>query len=116
MLFGLHAAKQAQAASETEAGPSGVKTSAGLAGQASDLPIQLSAMRKADVSDFKGTMYINIREYYEVSLAICCLSRFEPVIACPELCLVTQSRDGILCRQASQQKPLYSEAAQGCHA
>lgn len=36
-----------------------------LSGKASDLPIQLSAMRKADVSDFHGTVYVNIREYYE---------------------------------------------------
>ncbi|KAL0050327.1 hypothetical protein WJX82_009110 [Trebouxia sp. C0006] len=32
---------------------------------ASDLPIQLSAMRKADVSPFKGVVYVSIREYYE---------------------------------------------------
>ncbi|KAL3135856.1 hypothetical protein ABBQ32_007412 [Trebouxia sp. C0010 RCD-2024] len=38
---------------------------AGSSGQTSDLPIQLSAMRKADVSDFKGTVYVSIREYYE---------------------------------------------------
>ena len=77
----LHTAKQAQAASEAEAGPSGANTPADLPGQASGLPVHLSAMRKADVSDFKGTVYVNIREYYEVDLAICCLSISEPMIA-----------------------------------
>ena len=32
----------------------------------SQLPIQLSAMRRADVSPFKGAVFVSIREYYEV--------------------------------------------------
>ena len=71
MLVGVHAAKKAQAASGSAAAAAGpshaAATAAEPSGQASDLPIQLSAMRKADVSDFKGTLYVNIREYYEVS-------------------------------------------------
>jgi len=43
-------------------------TAASTSSGASDLPIQLSAMRKADVSPFKGTVYVTIREYYEVSV------------------------------------------------
>ncbi|KAK9816898.1 hypothetical protein WJX72_006917 [[Myrmecia] bisecta] len=35
------------------------------AGNPAELPVQLSAMRRADVSEFKGTKYVNIREYYE---------------------------------------------------
>ena len=46
-------------------------------------------MRKADVSDFKGRVYVNIREYYEVSLAVYCLSIFEPMIAYVDPCNVT---------------------------
>ena len=42
------------------------KARAGASSEASQLPIQLSAVRKADVSDFKGTVYVSIREYYEV--------------------------------------------------
>ena len=77
-LPALHAASKGQAASASTAaaaGASDAKASAAaeLSGQASDLPIQLSAMRKADVSDFKGTLYVNIREYYEVSFVFCCL-------------------------------------------
>ncbi len=44
------------------------KTAASTSSGPSDLPIQLSAMRKADVSPFKGTVYVSIREYYEVSV------------------------------------------------
>lgn len=88
-LLALHTANQAQTASEAEAGPSDANTSANLPGQASDLPLQLSAMRKADVSDFKGRVYVNIREYYEVSLAVYCLSIFEPMIAYVDPCNVT---------------------------
>ncbi len=44
------------------------KTAASKSSGASDLPIQLSAMRKADVSPFKGIVYVSIREYYEVSV------------------------------------------------
>ncbi len=44
------------------------KTAALTSSGASNLPIQLSAMRKADVSPFKGVVYVSIREYYEVSL------------------------------------------------
>ena len=31
------------------------------------VPFNLSNNRKADVSDFKGTYYCNIREYFEVT-------------------------------------------------
>lgn len=41
------------------------KTAASASNGASDLPIQLSTMRKADVSPFKGIVYVSIREYYE---------------------------------------------------
>lgn len=53
--------------SAAAAGTSGASAEAAAEppGQAPDLPIQLSAMRKADVSDFKGTVYVSIREYYE---------------------------------------------------
>lgn len=49
-------------------------------------------MRKADVSDFKGTVYVNIREYYEVSFAIYGLPMFEPMIAHLEPCIVRSKR------------------------
>lgn len=81
-----HAASKGQAASESTAaaaGASDAKASAAaeVSGQASDLPIQLSAMRKADVADFKGTVYVNIREYYEVSLVFCCLLKKVKTVA-----------------------------------
>ncbi|KAA6421203.1 MAG: transcriptional coactivator p15 [Trebouxia sp. A1-2] len=41
------------------------KSAATESSGASDLPVQLSAMRKADVSPFKGILYVSIREYYE---------------------------------------------------
>lgn len=71
-LLALHAARGKQHDPERAApaaGTSGAaaQEAAGPSDQASALPIQLSAMRKADVSDFKGTVYVNIREYYEVS-------------------------------------------------
>ena len=82
MLLALHAATRKQdapakrgvavaAAAATSGAAAGA--AAGPLGQASDLPLQLSAMRKADVSDFKGTVYVNIREYYEVSACRDCL-------------------------------------------
>lgn len=58
------------AAEETDA-----KADVSAASGASELPIQLSAMRKADVSPFKGAVYVSIREYYEVGLPACCPSR-----------------------------------------
>lgn len=51
------------------------KTAASASNGASDLPIQLSTMRKADVSPFKGIVYVSIREYYEVSLPSWCPSQ-----------------------------------------
>lgn len=36
------------------------------------LPIKLSSNRRADVSQFKGSTFINIREYYEVRGALTC--------------------------------------------
>ena len=35
-------------------------------GSSGGLPIKLSSTRRADVSEFKGKTFINIREYYEV--------------------------------------------------
>ena len=35
-------------------------------GSSRGLPIKLSNTRRADVSEFKGKTFINIREYYEV--------------------------------------------------
>ncbi len=51
------------------------KPAASASSGGSDLPIQLSAMRKADVSPFKGIVYVSIREYYEVSLPAWCPSQ-----------------------------------------
>lgn len=73
VLIALHAGgrkeQDAPECSAAAAGTSGASAEAAAEppGQAPDLPIQLSAMRKADVSDFKGTVYVSIREYYEVS-------------------------------------------------
>ena len=36
------------------------------AGSSNGLPIMLSRSRRADVSEFKGKTFVNIREYYEV--------------------------------------------------
>lgn len=38
-------------------------------------------MRKADVAEFKGTVYVNIREYYEVSFIFCCLLKKVKTVA-----------------------------------
>ena len=74
----LHAAKgtstapdHASAGTRDAAAATAAADDSELSGDASDLPIQLSAMRKADVSDFRGTVYVNIREYYEVWPALC---------------------------------------------
>ncbi len=41
---------------------------AGEAPQGSNgLPIALSSVRRADISQFKGMTFVNIREYYEVT-------------------------------------------------
>ena len=39
-------------------------------GSSGGLPIKLSSTRRADVSEFKGKTFINIREYYEVKTFI----------------------------------------------
>ena len=39
-------------------------------GSSGGLPIKLSSTRQADVSEFKGKTFINIREYYEVNTFI----------------------------------------------
>lgn len=57
--------------STAAAGKTDAEADASAAGGASELPIQLSAMRKADVSPFKGAVYVSIREYYEVGLPAC---------------------------------------------
>ena len=53
------AASAAAAAAAEAAGPSS---------GAAELPIQLSDLRRADVSEFRGSVYVNIREYYEVNI------------------------------------------------
>ena len=44
-------------------------TAPGPAAQAPGLPIKLSATRQADVSDYQGKVYVNVREYYHTVLA-----------------------------------------------
>lgn len=36
------------------------------AGATGDLPVTLSSMRRADVSEYRGKLYVNVREYYSV--------------------------------------------------
>ncbi len=31
-----------------------------------ELPVMLSPMRRADVSEYRGKLYVNVREYYSV--------------------------------------------------
>ena len=45
-------------------------------GSSGGLPIKLSSTRRADVSEFKGKTFINIREYYEVQCG--CLVTCQP--------------------------------------
>ena len=58
-------------------GPSPGEQSAPAAGDddgaAGALPLKLTAMRRADVSDYKGKLYVNVREYYEVRFEACWL-------------------------------------------
>ena len=42
-------------------------------GAAGPLPLKLTAMRRADVSEYKGKLYVNVREYYEVRFEACSL-------------------------------------------
>lgn len=41
------------------------------------LPIVLNEMRRADVSEYKGKTYVNIREYYQVHIAAICKQNTE---------------------------------------
>lgn len=60
------------------------------AGGSNGLPIKLSSNRRADVSEFKGTTLVNIREYYEVmptssfGCAPPCLSILYETAECPK--------------------------------
>lgn len=45
---------------------------------AGPLPVKLSATRQADVSDFKGKVYVNVREYYQVLEEHACEEVHEP--------------------------------------
>lgn len=60
-------AAAAPAASASDAPPAAPATATD-GSAAAQLPIQLSAMRKAAISPFKGVVYVSIREYYEVWL------------------------------------------------
>ena len=53
----------ASAAPSSEAA-AGINTA--QAGGSNGLPVMLSRSRRADVSDYKGKTFVNIREYYEV--------------------------------------------------
>lgn len=61
------AAPAGKEGSETAPEAAGPSEGAGSAAQRSSaLPIVLSSNRRADISVFKGSTYVNIREYYEV--------------------------------------------------
>jgi hypothetical protein len=65
-LRGIVAGKGKAAATPSPAGP---PEAAQTIEQSSDtLPVILSSNRRADISNFKGSTFVNIREYYEVSL------------------------------------------------
>ena len=69
--LGMHAEPRCCSCSHQHSLPAdetGAKADVAAAAGATELPIQLSAMRKADVSPFKGAVYVSIREYYEVGL------------------------------------------------
>ena len=59
---------------DTAADPATAGDKAATADESAGLPIQLSALRRADVSDFRGAHYVNIREFYEVGhcSSTCC--------------------------------------------
>ncbi len=56
-------------------------TAASTSSGASDLPIQLSAMRKADVSPFKGTVYVSLAWLLALSSS-CLVSRLTLRLLC----------------------------------
>lgn len=67
-MRGVVAGKGKAAATPSPAGPS---EAAQTTEQSSDsLPVILSSNRRADISNFKGSTFVNIREYYEVSLLL----------------------------------------------
>ena len=86
----------------------------GDAGGSNGLPIKLSSNRRADVSEFKGTTLVNIREYYEVAptsssgRAPPCLSMMYEIAECPHQSLAASNiplkRAESLCLHCSERR------------
>ncbi len=62
----IAAGRDEVAAAPSAADPSGKAETSEQGSSA--LPVILSSNRRADISNFKGSTFVNIREYYEVSL------------------------------------------------